>query len=473
MHTFRKRSGIYIPIEFCNKSFYVNAKELLVRRMQHYQDSAYTLYKFYLESDKGLLLPRFFPISDYVPCQIDDISCDGEDIDITHTVKPRNELQKKAIEHMLSNDSGIMQLQPGTGKTVISICVIAERKKKTLILVHRFSLVDQWKEEFHKFTNMTDNDIAKLSSSTFEEDLKKPIIIATDQTFISLLKRNRSEFLKALGKANIGILLADEVHTTVGAPTFSECSIHVPAKVIFGLSATPYRYDGNSDVIEMHLGSIYVDEDVGGTMTPRVTVLLLNYGIMKKSARYVNWGGKFQRSRYLNLMKNTPVFLTTVKALLTKFNDREVILVAERIKLLEQLYDWCKCDSKSKFIQNAGNDQLAYQMVFATSMKIRDGVNIPQKDCLIMTSPVSNIAQMIGRVIRSSDGKKQPIVIDMVDVGCWDICRSLRKRLDFYQMKKWGVQFINIRPDGKKELMNEKKAVDLIKTLWDNDNRSF
>ena len=467
VHTFRKKSGIYIPSEFENNTFYTDIKESLVRRAQHYQNSTFSYYKFYLESDKGLLIPRFFPVSDYVPCRIENFSYPGEDISFGHNISPRSELQDKAMKHMLTNDSGIMQLQPGVGKTVISIYVIAMRKKKSLILVHRDSLVDQWRKEFRKFTSLPHGAVMRLTSQNFEEALTKPVIMTTAQTFISLLKRNRVNFLQALHKANLGVFIADEVHTSVGAPTFSECSIHTPANVIFGLSATPYRWDGNSDIIEMHLGDIYVDDDTYGTMKPRIVVILRNFGITKKSSRYIYWGGKFQRARYLNLMKNAPLFMATVKGLLMKYKDRELVLTGDRIKLLDYLYDWFPGSSKSKFTQNAGNDQLEAKITFATSMKIRDGVNIPKKDCLIMTSPVSNVEQMIGRVCRTSEGKEQPIVIDMVDIGCWDICRSLRYRLDFYREKKWEAKFVYIDDKNKSQMMNEEEATDLIKNMWE------
>ena len=169
-----------------------------------------------------------------------------------------------------------------------------------MVLVHREPLAKQWTDRFLAFTNLEPDDISWLKSSSFQEDLKKPIIVAMVQTFRSLLKRKRKDFLIALNEANIGVFVADEVHTSVGAPAFSECSIHVPSKYTYGLSATPYRYDGNGDIIEFHLGDIFADDDLEGTMEPKVTVMLLDYEIdTPRSHRYIHWGGSFQRARYL------------------------------------------------------------------------------------------------------------------------------------------------------------------------------
>jgi superfamily II DNA or RNA helicase len=256
---------------------------------------------------------------------------EGEIINITHNITPRGETQERAIDYMLKNEKGILQLSPGVGKTVISIYMIAQRKRKSLILVHRDSLADQWRERFLQFTNLKTEDISRLTSAKFEDALQKPIIISTTQTFISLLKRKRKDFLIALNDAKIGIFIADEVHTSVGAPTFSECSIHMPSKYTYGLSATPYRYDGNGDIIEYHLGPIFVDEDTEGTMDARVSVFLLNYDIDTPARRkYIWWGGEFQRSRYLNMMKKSKPFQEAIRGLLNKLkDDRNLLCMVE------------------------------------------------------------------------------------------------------------------------------------------------
>jgi len=439
-----KRSGLLIPTEYKNTEFYIKIKEELFRRTQSYQISTFDYLSFYLESDNYLLIPRCFPLQNYTfGFKIEDIRHEGADINIEHNIVPRSEAQKRAMSKMINSENCILQLSPGVGKTVISINTIATRKKKSLILVHKDGLAKQWFNRLKTFTNLKDDDISRLTSSTFKEDLKKSVIIATAQTFISLLKRNRFPFLRELDQANIGIFIADEVHTSVGAPTFSECSIHMPCKYTYGLSATPYRYDGNGDIIEYHLGDIFADDDIEGTMGARVTVVLLDYQIdTPKRYTYIRWGGQFQRTRYLNLMKKSEPFMNVTKELLLKLKDRDLICMAERIKLIEELYQWSPLKSKSMFCSQGGLETLDYQQTFATPGKCRDGIDAPHKDCIIMTSPISNIEQLTGRVIRTKKGKREPIIIDMVDYGCRDISRTLHNRIKFYKEKKWPVQFL-------------------------------
>lgn len=472
MFTFFRTSGIIIPRKYKNEQFYWQIKEFLTRRTQQYNTPDYVINQFYLETEEAMIVPRFFPMERFVECKIVDKSQEGETINISHKIVPRTETQEKAIQYLLTHDSGILELAPAVGKTVVSIYAVAEKKRKTFVLVHRESLADQWRGEknadplqgFLSFTNLEENDIARLTSNTFEDDLKKPIIICTDQTFISLLKRNRHKFLAALNKANIGIFIADEVHTSVGAPNFSNCSVHIPAKYVYGLSATPYRYDGNGDVIEFHLGNIYSDEDLEGTMSSRVTILLLDYKIdIPYRHKYLHWEGEFQRSRYLSLMRKSKPFMEASRSLLKKLkSNRNILFVAERLKVVDILYDGLKSDSKSKFTGSAKMDQLKYNVVFATPGKVRNGVDIPKKDTLIMTSPISNIKQMTGRVLRPREGKVEPVVIDMVDMGCKDISSTLYNRLKFYENKNWKIQFM-VLLNGKVKLVSRETVMEILK----------
>lgn len=472
MYILTRRSGLELSSNYKNETFYLAIKEFLRRRVQQYHTPDYIIQEFYLETPECLLIPRYFNLDRFVTqYQILDRTESGAYIDIQHNITPRNDEQVKAIDFLMKHDHGILQLPPGVGKTVVSIYMVGERKKKTFILVHKDSLVDQWigaknitpPQGFLSFTNLSENDIARLTSTTYQKDLQKSVIVCTDQTFISLLKRDRQAFLNEINKARIGIFIADEVHTTVGAQKFSECSIHIPAKYTFGLSATPYRVDGNSDIIQYHLGPIYTGQ-AADVMNVNITTILMDYEIDNpKRSVYLRWGGVFQKPRYLKLMRKSEKFLKVIKGLLIKLisEDRNLILVAERLNLIDDLFSWCSSKDKAKFIGSTSMDCLKSKVVFATPGKIRDGVDAPHKDCLIMTSPISNIEQLVGRVVRISEGKKQPIFIDMVDIGCKDILKTYFHRLEYYEKKKWNVKFI-ILFDGKMNQITKETALELL-----------
>ena len=477
MLEFVRTSGIVIPIVHKEEAFYNSIKSFLTRTMKNYQDGTFTTVKFYRENSKAMIIPRYFPIQRYVYCEINDTLPEATDIKINHRIVPKNDLQRNAIHHMLTTNNGLLQLEPGVGKTVITICAIAEKKKKAFILVHKDYLADQWRgpgtptkpHGFLHFTDIPEDEIVRLSSATYKEDLKKSIIICTDQTFISLLKRDTANFITALKEARIGVFVGDEVHTSIGAPSFSECSLFIPANEAYGLSATPSRFDGNTDIIHFHSGPLFTDDGDTDTMPVNVNVIMFDgkcdRSTHEKIDMYLYWDGKFQRGRYLVRLRKSKIFLSIMKGLIEKVkDDRDTIIVAERLNLIDDLFLFTKSDSKSKFIGTINkkvdqNQLLESKVVFSTPGKIRDGVDIPAKDCLIMTSPVSNISQLSGRVVRQSKDKKTPIFMDLVDIGCRDIAGSLNTRLAFYEKKNWNVKFIRVHDNGSKTQLSREDAM--------------
>jgi len=188
MITIVKRSGLLIPKEYEKNEFFIKIKERLERKTLSYDRSHYNFYNFYVDGGKFLLIPRNFPIQQYIfDYKINDQRHPGKLINIEHNIIPRSKSQEKAIKYLMDNEDGILQLAPGVGKTVIAIYMIAERKLKSFVLLHRDQLAEQWKKRLLTFTNLKEEDIARLTSSTFEDDLEKSIIVATTQTFLSLL----------------------------------------------------------------------------------------------------------------------------------------------------------------------------------------------------------------------------------------------------------------------------------------------
>lgn len=438
-------------------------KDNLTRTFKSYNNSTIETHSFYVETEKYIHVPRFYPIEDWIGCQIIDDRDEGVDIDIEHIIKPRTDLQTKALEYMLSNDNGIINLDTGEGKTIISIAAISEIKKKTLILLHRSNLVEQWIERIEKFTNIRlDKDMAVLKNTNILKSFEKSIVIATVQSLRSALEKRQNELISALKEARFGVCLSDEIHTVTGAKKFSECSLYIPSKRVFGLSATPYRYDGTSDILTYHLGPIYKPEGESGIMDANVTIILFDFGFLPKSGKYIYWAGKFQRSRYLNLLKKSTILSQVCMGLLNKLKDRSVFIIAERLKFIEMLYKNFNYDDKNTFIQDDKNKNLNNQFVFATPGKLRDGMDVPNKDTLILTSPIGNIKQACGRILRIDKNKKTPIVIDLVDIGCPDISSSLYYRLKFYKSKNWNIQFMGIE-DGKIIPIKEDNIKELLK----------
>ena len=208
-------------------------KKNLTRRFNNYHNNKGEINQFFNEDETNLYVPVLYPIEDLIDCDIIDERIDGCDIEIQCNAIPRNKLQEETLDYLLNNNEGIIQLDTGSGKTIIAIMAISKIKKKTLILLHRTNLAHQWIERFREFTDIGDN-ISILENSKIKESFSKSIVIATVQSFMMALKNRKDEFILELEKANFGLLFSDELHVTSGAKKFSECSLYIPVKRRFG-----------------------------------------------------------------------------------------------------------------------------------------------------------------------------------------------------------------------------------------------
>jgi superfamily II DNA or RNA helicase len=57
------------------------------------------------------------------------------------------------------------------------------------------------------------------------------------------------------------------------------------------------------------------------------------------------------------------------------------------------------------------------QYIGATFKMAEEGLDIPSLDTLILATPKSDVEQAVGRIQRPCAGKKNPVVLDVVDVG--------------------------------------------------------
>lgn len=146
---------------------------------------------------------------------IDDKTYHGRTIDVSFKGELRKE-QQQAMANMLSHPIGTLSATTAFGKTVFAIAMIAQRKVNTLILVHRKSLLDQWKKQLNDFLEIngvvTDNSkrrkkylspIGELCSG--KDSLHGVIDIALIQ---SCLENNEvKHFVR-----DYGMVIVDECH---------------------------------------------------------------------------------------------------------------------------------------------------------------------------------------------------------------------------------------------------------------------
>lgn len=462
-----RTSGIVIPKS--HSEYTIIEKDL--NRIIYGFNGQISKVLYYEDLGDSILIPRRYPIIDVI-----DNSYAGDDIDIEADISPRNNRQKKSINFLLNNHTGVLSLEPASGKTVISIAAISKIKKRTIIFAHKTKLLEQWKSEILKFTNLEEDDIGKLSTRNFKKILKKKIILCTEHVIPIAIKNDKKEFLEALENSGIGIMIVDEVHVGIGPETFSMSSLHINCKRTFGLSATPTRGDGNDDIIKYHLGEVtYIEPEKNELLKPKIFLVYFNFGIYSRYRKYLTWGGNFSTSRYLKQMFKVDRYNDVTSKLIKKCYDgnRITLVLGNRINALLELAKKCGVPKRDVgiFVPGSSREQrlsvsntddldIAFstkKVVFATYKAGRDGNNREAIDCIIHSTPSSNVEQSIGRAQRPLLGKPQPIIIDLIDTEGpkrnsykdkekkvnWFL-RVAEKRIEVYEKHKWDMEIVRL-----------------------------
>ena len=92
--------------------------------------------------------------------------------------------QKIAVKEILKNDYDVLVAPTGSGKTVIACNIISQRKKPTLILVHRKQLVEQWQNQLTKFLGISKKEIGTIGGG--KKKITGHVDIAMIQTLVKM-----------------------------------------------------------------------------------------------------------------------------------------------------------------------------------------------------------------------------------------------------------------------------------------------
>ena len=159
---------------------------------------------------------------------------------------------KKVIDHVNLNKwdnyptgGGLLDVEPGKGKTVMGLKIISELKTKTLVVVHKSFLLNQWIERIQQF--LPDARVGKIQGKIIDIE-NKDIVIGMIQ---SLSQKNYDDGLFD----SFGLTVYDECHH-LSAEIFSRCMMKIVTNYTLGLSGTMQRKDGLTKVFKMFLGDV-------------------------------------------------------------------------------------------------------------------------------------------------------------------------------------------------------------------------
>jgi superfamily II DNA or RNA helicase len=172
-------------------------------------------FPVYRESAKKFYLPRFYGFDTYGDPDEIKIS-EGKPIDLKFKgeLRPAQKpIVEKFIKHAKRKGCGLLEIFCGAGKTVLSLKIISQLKKKTLVIVHKDFLLRQWVERIEQF--LPDARVGRIQADIIDVE-NKDIVIGMLQS-ISMKEYPLSLFQE------FGLAIFDEcfpyytkIHTEMG-----------------------------------------------------------------------------------------------------------------------------------------------------------------------------------------------------------------------------------------------------------------
>lgn len=396
----------------------------------------YTLYKL---TNKYIYIPRYFSNDGEL------ILNDVKEVDIKINSEPR-EYQKIAIneihQELLKNGSCIACLYTGWGKTFAGLYIASLLGVKTIILVNKESLMQQWKEQIEKFLNICPGIIQGKNTETSEN-----ICIGMIQS-ISMKDYSQDIF------KDFSFAIYDETHHYC-SKVFSNVFYKIGAKYNLGLTATLKRADRLEYTLEWFLNKPAVNIQLL-VIEPEIHV----HSFDDHDENIIKFlpNGKVNSPASItcitNIKKRNDYILNLIKE--CYISNRKILVLSDRKSHCEEIYNCLSDYSVGLYYGGMKNEELKKsnecRIIVATYQMASEGYDNPELDTLILASPKGNVEQAVGRILRKKN-ENFPLVIDINDTI--SIFKNwFRKRHMLYKSKNFTVKFFNDKPQ-EPDLFNE------------------
>ena len=393
----------------------------------------------YRESDKKIYVPRYFGEEIFGQAKEIKIS-EGDYIDLTFQGTLRENqvpVVNKYLEHIKEGGGGLLELPCGFGKTSISLHIISRLKKKTLVIVHKEFLMNQWIERIEQF--LPNARIGKIQGQVIDID-NKDIVLCMLQSL------SMKDYPSTLFDS-FGFTIIDEVHH-ISSEVFSCALFKLVTKFMLGLSATMNRKDGTTKVFKMFLGEVVYKQE--RSKDEGVIVRGITYKINddEYNELELDFRGQTAASKMLSKIctynRRSEFIIKVLKDMIQENPKQQIMIIASYKNILKYMYDAINHHNITTvgyyvggMKENALKESETKQVVLATYSMASEGLDIKSLTTLFMITPMTNIEQSVGRILRQKH-EFAPIVIDIIDTHD-NFQRQWLKRKKFYKNQNYKI----------------------------------
>lgn len=339
-----------------------------------------------------------------------------------------------------------------THNTVCILRMLQEIGRTALIVVPKKDLVQQWTDRIVEHTNIPRKKIGIASAGKVRYGGCK-VVVGLVHTLA--LDRAGANFRKYFGA-----VVYDEVDRSMPPATFAPVVNLFPCVYRIGASAVMERQDGLETIFEKHLEQVRLRGRDTGRMKPKVLIHKFSgdSGAIWKGSRALNRRGMLLSKLSKNTARNA--LISRYVHLIWK-SGRRLVVISDRTEQLVFLRKLCNKLKKIPLIRmgfyadkvpiGSGGRKVQISKVelesnakdkdilFATYGMMALGTDIQDLAGIIYATPQSEIKQSKGRIERICDGKKKPVVVDIVDIVYPDAVRWGYKRVQQYQSENLNI----------------------------------
>lgn len=400
-------------------------------------------FPIYRECSKKIYIPRFYGTKIYgLPeeTRIPPGSPVSESLVFAGEMREyQNVIVDKYIHQVTKPETagmgggGLLDVDPGKGKTVMALNVIARLRVKTLVVVHKSFLLNQWIERIQQF--LPEARVGMIQGQILDID-NKDIVIGMLQS-LSMKEYPRDMF------DTFGLTVYDECHH-MSAEVFCRCMMKVVTKYTLGLSGTMVRKDGLTKVFKHFLGDV-VHKEKNDTTTHAVIVKGIQYKVDDTEFNETEYdyrgNPKFSTmiSKVCNYNRRSEFILDVLQNELATNPDQQIMILAHNRSLLEYFHDAIehrKIATVGYYVGGMKEAALklseSKKVIIATYAMASEGLDIKTLTTLIMASPKTDVCQSVGRILRVKHAS--PLVIDIIDPQ--DLFRSQWLKRQTYYIKQ-------------------------------------
>jgi superfamily II DNA or RNA helicase len=391
-------------------------------------------YPVYRESSTKIYIPRYYGLDNFGTFENKLSKGIPIHIEFNGELFPyQNNIIDKYISAVKNSGGGLLDVEPGKGKTVMALNIISKLQTKTLVVVHKSFLMNQWIERIQTF--LPNAKIGKIQGDTIDIE-NKDIVIGMLQSLSS------KEYDTTIWE-QFGLTVFDECHH-LSAEVFSKIMINIVTNYTLGLSGTMKRKDGLTKVFEYFIGPVIHKEKTD--LTTEVLVKSIHIDFNNFDNVKVDFRGNPLYSLMINELdckERNDFIVNVVKTELNKNSNQQIMILSNTKNLLLQLYEGIHLfeGSIGYYLGGMKEEKLketeSKKIILATYAMASEGLDIKTLTTLIMATPKSDVCQSVGRILRSKH--ERPMVIDFVD-NHQLFQNQYKKRCTYYKSKNYLVE---------------------------------